>query len=164
MRIRYKMIEHERIEDAPFMGALICAISCNIGCKGCFNDPLKRSETLISSQAMILDEIESNPFNEGIILAGLEWSNQPDELVSLVEEAVKRKLKVMIYTGYTAEIFFMKVPKLKGMSGDIFIKHGAYIEKLASEDHYMYGIKLATLNQRIDPLESLIRGDLPLVI
>lgn len=164
MRVRYKLIEHERIEDAPFIGGLVSAITCNIGCKGCFNEPLKHSETLIASPKAIVDEIENNPFNEGVILAGLEWSNQPDELVALVQEVTSRDMPVIIYTGYTLEVFFSKVPKIRTMTGDILIKHGPYIEKLSNDDHYMYSVKLATNNQRIDSLEELKKRNMPIAI
>ena len=41
MIIKTKGIVHERVEDAPFMGALISAVDCNLNCKGCFNQHLK---------------------------------------------------------------------------------------------------------------------------
>lgn len=158
------MIEHERVEDAPFIGGLVCAVSCNIGCKGCFNEPLKKSNTLIASPKAVLDEVEGNPFNEGLILAGLEWSNQPEELIALVEEAVLREMPVIIYTGYAFEVFEMKVPGIKNIKGDILIKHGPYDQRFESDDHYIYGVKLATSNQRIDTLESLLNNQRLLAI
>lgn len=101
MEIRYKGIEHERTEDSPFVGALVCAIECQFGCKGCCNEWLKDIEQpyYVKTAEEIVAEIKANPFNEGIILAGLEWSLQPQELVELVSVASKAGLQVMIYTG-----------------------------------------------------------------
>ncbi len=103
--IRHKGIFHERTEDAPFTGALISACGCRIGCKNCFNEHIKAVETRIQSPESILDEVEMNIFNDGIILAGLEWSLQPKELITLTKEAIRRNLKVMIYTGYDKKNF-----------------------------------------------------------
>jgi recombinational DNA repair protein RecR len=36
-RINYKLIESERVEDAPFMGALISACDCKYNCPNCLN-------------------------------------------------------------------------------------------------------------------------------
>lgn len=99
LTIRYKFIEHERTEDAPFVGALISAVGCKFKCKGCFNRDLKKMETKKATATEIIEEVLSNPFNQGIILAGLEWSEQPTELVELCEVASSKGLQIMIYTG-----------------------------------------------------------------
>lgn len=105
MNIRYKVIEHERTEDAPFVGALISAIGCSLKCRGCFNKGLKKEQTIEKDVKDVIDEILSNPFNDGIIFGGLEWSEQPLELINLIEEASKVGLKIMIYTGHTLTDF-----------------------------------------------------------
>lgn len=148
--IRYKAIEHERMEDAPFIGALISAIDCHIGCKNCFNQHLKDRPTLLKTAEALIAEVRSNPFNEGLILAGLEWSEQPEELVELVAEALKSKLEVIVYTGLDLEVFLKRVPALLDLEGDIYIKHGAYIPEQASCDYANHKVKLASSNQRID--------------
>lgn len=99
MEIRYKFIQDERTEDAPFVGALISAIGCKNKCKGCFNRHLKTYPTLKNTAEEIIEMVKSNPFNEGIILGGLEWSEQPIELIELCKVASENGLKVMIYTG-----------------------------------------------------------------
>lgn len=105
MIINYKTIIHERKEDAPFVGALVSAIGCNFKCKGCFNRHLKAEPTLTATSEAIVAEILSNPFNKGIILAGLEWSEQPQEMLELASTASKAGLQVMIYTGCTLSEF-----------------------------------------------------------
>lgn len=150
MFIRYKVIEHERTEDAPFVGALISAIGCNIGCKNCFNQHLKTAPTLYATAEELIEMVKVNPFNEGIIMAGLEWSDQPEELVELVQKSLDQGLNVMIYTGYSLDVFMSRVPALETVRGTIYLKHGAYVPQLESTQ--MYGVQLASSNQRIDVL------------
>ena len=109
MKINYKYIEHERTEDAPFVGALISAVDCKFKCKGCFNRDVKKMHTLKREAKDIIAEVKENPINEGIILAGLEWSLQPLELLDLVKEASAEGLKVMIYTGCELSQFHQRL-------------------------------------------------------
>lgn len=149
MKIRYKLIEHERTEDAPFIGCLICAIQCHIGCKNCFNSDIKKMPDLEVEVSELLDQVQANPFNEGIILGGLEWSEQPFELIHLVQEAVNRHLKVMIYTGLTYESFSKNIPIKKLMNLGIYLKYGAFDETLKVTQYKQYDVVLASSNQRI---------------
>lgn len=182
MDIQYKSITHERTEDAPFIGALISAIDCICNCKGCFNEGLKKIDTLTSTEQEIIAEVKSNPFNEGIILGGLEWSLQPVELVALCKEADKEGLKIIIYTGYCINEFLYRIGK--GCSGeleigedivdvdemyecmgntilneavpnDYYIKTGRYDSDNISTDRTAFGVKLASYNQQI----CLIKGE-----
>lgn len=107
--VKYKFIVHERTEDAPFVGALICANGCNIKCKGCFNKDLKKLPAIEESVEDIIQQVKENIFNEGIILGGLEWSEQPLELVQLAQTASDANLKVMIYTGLTFNDFYTRI-------------------------------------------------------
>lgn len=160
MKIRYKCIEHERVEDAPFVGALIGAIGCRIGCKDCFNAPLKQLPTLFEDVGAVLDAVQSNPFNEGLILGGLEWSEQPEELVALASEALNRGLKVMVYTGLTLEAFLKSVPAIDSLEGTLYLKYGSFNVTALSTDHLDHGVKLASTNQHIATLRdgSFVHG------
>lgn len=128
MKIRIKGIVHERVEDAPFIGALISAIDCNLNCKGCFNQHIKELETIEMDSEEILNKVLENPFNEGIILAGLEWSLQEEELRELVSLARKKGLKVMIYSGLSEEELkksfqtFMNLREICTLSSVIMMK------------------------------------------
>lgn len=148
MIIKTKGIVHERVEDAPFMGALICAVDCKFNCKGCFNQHLKNLPTIEMDSEEILDEVIKNPFNEGIILAGLEWSLQPNELRELVNSAINKELKVIIYSGLNEEEFKLKFPDLYSLK-NIYFKFGRYEEGLKIENNIYYDVKLATSNQKI---------------
>lgn len=146
------MIEHERVEDAPFVGALLSAIDCHIGCKECFNQHVKLMPTLYSTPKAIVQEVLTNPFNQGMIFAGLEWSEQPQELVMMVRECLEAGLEVMIYTGLSLDVFLKRVPELLEIKGSIYIKHGAYILEKATYDNESHRVRLASSNQHIEYL------------
>lgn len=145
LKIRYKTIKEERCEDAPFVGALICAIDCKFNCKNCFNQDLKALVTIEDDSINIIKKIKENPFNKGIILAGLEWSYQPKEAINLSKVAKKNNLRTMLYTGLNFED---KKVKYILKCGDFdYIKCGLFLEN--SNSHEEYGIILASENQHI---------------
>lgn len=146
--IRYKLIERERFGDAPFVGCFVSAISCELNCKSCFNQHIKNMDTFEIEPIEIVNMIKSNPFEKGIILGGLEWSNQPQELIELVNLAKQNSLEVMVYTGLTEDEFYKAVDKSK-LPNDVYIKFGRYVESDKQVINIQYGIKLASENQYI---------------
>ena len=149
MIIRIKGIVHERVEDAPFMGALISAIDCKFNCKGCFNQSIKKLPTIEMDSEDIIKKVLENPFNEGVILAGLEWSLQPCELRELVRVSLNNNLKVIIYSGLTEEEFALKFPDIYNLNEGIYFKFGRYLENLTTDNNIQYDVKLASSNQKI---------------
>lgn len=149
MKIKYKALEHERIEDSPFVGCLISAINCNFNCKNCFNQSLKDLPTLVNEDIDIIKEIKQNIFNQGVIFAGLEWTLQPTELFSLATISHSYELQTMLYTGNTFE-YLQKYCSIRYL-GDYFdfIKCGTYEEDLKTINHIEYGVTLASSNQHI---------------
>ncbi len=147
MKIKFKGIVHERYEDAPFIGALIIANECKFLCQDCFNKHLVENETIISNEVQIIKEVKENVFNEGVIFAGLEWTNQPEQLTALILEAKKNNLEVIVYTGLE-EIQFLKVID-KEILKDCYVKYGVYDKIRLSNNHKIFGVKLASLNQTI---------------
>ncbi len=145
--VSYKGIIHERAEDAPFMGALIIGVSCRNNCRNCFNQHLKETQTHIKFADEIIAEVKQNPFNDGIILAGLEWSEQPDDAVALISCAAAADLKIMLYTGLDEEVLYRRIPKK--FLVDCYVKFGAYIEDMASDNYKSCGVRLASTNQYI---------------
>ncbi len=145
--INYKLIEHERVGDAPFVGALISACNCTFDCSNCFNQHIKKLKTITKSSKEIIAEVQSNVFNQGIIFAGLEWTLQLDECILLAAEAKKHELLTMIYTGNIWESSVVK----KIIKSHVFdyIKCGQYDEALKTANHVEYGIVLASSNQHI---------------
>lgn len=150
--VKYRGIEHERTEDAPFIGALLFAANCHHGCMNCFNQHLKKTELLWTSAAEIVKLVEADIFNQGIILGGLEWTEQPEELKDIVHLALCEGLQVMIYTHMTVLEFHDKFPKFFG--SNIWVKFGEYREDEKTETNIQEGVKLASSNQCIINLKK----------
>lgn len=152
--IKYKGIVHETLNQAPFIGAVIIAPSCNKGCKGCINEHLKTDGVFYYEEVEeIIEQVKDHIFNEGLILAGLEWTESPESMIKIVESALKNHLKVMIYTHLTEDEFKEKFPDLWGLN--IWVKFGEYDECKKVEDYYSFGVKLATYNQYIKNLAGV---------
>lgn len=146
--IRYKGIKHNVLNDAPFIGAIVIANSCHRGCKRCINGHLKCGvDVSVDKAAIIVQKIKCDPLNEGVIFSGLEWSEQPDDLVTLVCCALNQGLRVMVYTHHNEIDFFKRLPRLKDMP--IGIKFGFYDVNNLSDNYFSHGIKLASTNQYI---------------
>lgn len=147
MNIRYKGIYHDRL-DAPFVGSLVSAIQCHHDCPGCCNNPIKDGPILVSTEDEIIRQILDYKFSEGIILGGLEWTEQYGELIALLDEATKYGLKIMLYTHYDYEEFKDKYPQVFDYRG-IYIKFGEYQKGNHTEGYSSYGVPLASDNQFI---------------
>jgi AhpD family alkylhydroperoxidase len=145
--IHYRGIIHERTEDAPFMGALIIAATCDNGCKDCFNQHLKEARVYTRTAEEIIEEVRQNPFNDGIILGGLEWSQQPREAIELIRCAAASGLQVILYTGLTERELYDRIPK-EHLVGCL-VKFGKYDSTLASDTYKSYNVHLASTNQYI---------------
>lgn len=146
-KINHKTIEHERVEDAPFVGALISACDCKFNCPNCFNQDVKKLPITTKNCYEIISDIKANPFNKGIIFAGLEWSLQIDECIALATEAKSVGLQTIVYTGADKESSIVK----HYIKSDVFdyIKYGKYSEELKTVNHIEYGVVLASSNQHI---------------
>lgn len=146
-KINYKVIEPERVEDAPFMGALISACNCKYNCPNCFNQKVKNLATISSSIEEILKIVKSNPFHKGIIFAGLEWSLQMNECIALAMAAKDIGLQTIVYTGADQDSLIVR-QYIKSNAFD-YIKYGSYKEELSTVNHIEYGVVLASSNQHI---------------
>lgn len=147
LNIKYKQIKHERVEDSPFVGCLISAIDCKFNCKNCFNQSLKDLPTKEKDSVTLINEVKSNPFNKGIILGGLEWSNQPSEAINIAETAKNNGLITMLYTG--REFNDSEIQSLLKTGVFDYVKCGNYQEDLSTMNHIEYGVALASSNQHI---------------
>lgn len=147
MKIAIKGIFHERTEDAPFVGALICANDCQFNCPGCFNQYLKQIKNYYMEDYEIINEVLSNPFNKGIILGGLEWTLQAEEMLRLIKLALDNHLEVILYTGLNEQELQNNFPELFKLP--IYIKCGRYIKNLHTNNYSMYNVKLSSSNQKI---------------
>lgn len=149
MEIRHKGIYRERF-DAPFVGTLISAIACNHNCPGCHNDPIKDKQGIYVTDHMdIIKMVVEDPFSEGLILAGLEWTLQVDEMFALITAALEYNLKVILYTYRTEEEMDAMFPYLSHICKGLYIKYGEYDETKKVANYSSYGVPLATSNQYI---------------
>ncbi|MEA1976259.1 MAG: hypothetical protein U9N10_12125 [Bacillota bacterium] len=146
--IKYKGIIHNVLNDAPFIGALVIAPTCGKGCKDCINEHLKHNGVLFEESAKdIIKKVKSNGLNRGIIMSGLEWTESPDSMIRLIDEALENKLKVILYTHNNEEVFLSKFPNLEKKA--IYIKFGRYEPRMIAAENVHYGVRLATSNQFI---------------
>lgn len=152
--IVFKGIRHNILNDAPFIGAVLIANSCRRACKGCINEALKSDAFQISmTPRAIMDEVMQNGLNEGVIFSGLEWSEQAEDLMALVHEALLRGLKVMVYTHLDEKTFFTKMPDLRHYP--IYVKFGPYLPERSVDHYFSHGIKLATDNQYVKEFKGI---------
>lgn len=148
MKIRYKYVQHERTEDAPFVGALICANDCNFNCKGCFNQDLRKERSHMDTAENIIKMVVSNPLNEGIILAGLEWTLDIKGMLEIIKEAVTHHLEIIIYTGCDFDTFTSVIGKY--MAKKVHFDTSLSEKMLAGRDDEVYSIMgLSYLNDII---------------
>ena len=145
--IEHRGILHERTEDAPFMGALIIATECNNRCRECFNQHLRDTETYLCYASDIISQVKSNPFNEGIILSGLEWSEHADDAIALISCAKEAGLHVMLYSGLDENQLLKRIPEIY-LSG-CYIKVGKYDNQQAVQNYKSCGVSLASSNQYV---------------
>lgn len=148
MVINYTTIVESRF-DAPFLGTLISGVECSGSCPNCFNQHLRSSPRLSIDADLFIESVRSDPFSDGIILAGLEWlDTQYDEALYLIDRALKNNLQVILYTRRYKEQLEKNYSELFKYKG-LYIKCGPYIESKKVHDYFMYGVQLATSNQYI---------------
>lgn len=153
MIIRYKEIIKDRF-DAPFVGTLISAISCPFNCPDCINEYLKDDTFSKIDANEFIKSVKDDPMQEGIILAGLEWTEQPAELSYLIDTALKNDLKVILYTGLPNRTELLKkVPSLVCFTDKgVYVKYGNYQKDKHVDNYVSYGVLLDTSNQYIELL------------
>ncbi|HHV39690.1 MAG TPA: 4Fe-4S cluster-binding domain-containing protein [Tepidimicrobium sp.] len=149
--VQYRGIVHNVVNDAPFVGAMAIAPECHRGCKDCFNQHLKEKPLLEATAGEIVDAVAENPFDQGVILAGLEWTYSPDALHALIWTALNKGLQVMLYTYMEEEQFKKAFPHLHDMP--IWVKFGEYDHNRKTKTHVQYGVSLASSNQHIKRLQ-----------
>ena len=146
MKVKYKGIVEERFQDAPFIGALVIANDCHHNCPGCFNQYLRRQKSNEATAEEIIDKVKENQLHQGIILGGLEWSEQPEEMFELIQQAKNQGLQTIIYTHHERETFEQKFPWLQ--HSGIYVKYGEFQQGNVKDVVYN-GVRLASGNQYI---------------
>ena len=95
--------------DVPFKAIKVVPLSCKFRCKGCPHKLYKKSkfEFDLTPQEIVAEATENG--QEGIVLGGLEWTEQMEDMMALIEEAGKKNLEVAILTGLTANQLYAKI-------------------------------------------------------
>lgn len=148
--IRHRGIVNGITTDAPFIGARINAIDCHHNCPGCFNQELKKEPMYAESANSVIEQVKRCKLNSGIILGGLEWSEQPEDLIELVHAARYNNLEVMIYTHLSEAEFKKLFPCFWELP--IYVKFGEYRYDLESYADREKDVLLASTNQYIKKL------------
>ena len=144
--IRHKGIFRDRM-DAPFVGTLISSIDCHHNCPGCFHQAMRDMPYEEDTVEDIIKEIKEDPFSEGVIFGGLEWTEQYGELLELIHACLDADLKVIVYTHHTEEEVYQRFSNL--MDLPIYIKFGEYQEEHKVLNYTSHGVPLETSNQYI---------------
>lgn len=148
MLIHHRGIIQDRF-DAPFgVGTMLWSKDCHNHCRGCFHQD--RFNTPIYEEELedIIDKIKENPFTNGIVLGGFEWTEQYEELLAVIEGALANDLEVILYTHYTIDDIKREYNQLLQYKG-IYIKCGEYDDTKLSANYTSYGVPLASTNQII---------------
>ena len=147
MMIKHRGIYHDRL-DAPFVGSLIFAIDCHKGCKGCCHADRRNTPCYEDTGQDIIQKVLDYKFSSGIILAGFEWSETPEEMLELIRLARLNNLEVIVYTHHTEQSLRCLIPELYQYKG-VYVKYGEYVESLRVDTYSSMGVKLASTNQYI---------------
>ena len=104
MQLRLAGIVKESVVDGPGIRLVVFVQGCPHHCQGCHNpashDPAGGYN---SSTKELLGELDKNKLVSGLTLSGGEPFGQLDAMIELAVGAKKRKLSVMVYTGYVFE-------------------------------------------------------------
>lgn len=148
MLIHHRGLYRERF-DTPFgLGTLIWAKDCHRHCPGCFHQDRFNTPIYEEDVKELIHRVRQDPFTQGVVLGGFEWTEQYEELLAVIEEALKVNLNVILYTHYTIKdisTMYKELLKYKG----IYIKCGEYDNTRLSNTHTSYGVPLASTNQII---------------
>lgn len=154
--IRHKGIEHGVMTDAHFIGARICAIQCAKHCAGCFNQDLLGESYVTETIHTVFEEILDHELNEGIILGGLEWTEQPEELREIVRYACSLNMHVMVYTHLDLRAFLREFWEFREVD-NVYVKCGEFRQDSSAYFDEKHDVMLASTNQIICKLSDLNR-------
>ncbi|MEG0392692.1 MAG: anaerobic ribonucleoside-triphosphate reductase activating protein [Anaerovoracaceae bacterium] len=105
-------VVRESIVDGPGFRFTVFAQGCPHGCPECHNpethDFHGGKETPIWK---ILREVDKNPLLQGVTFSGGEPVCQAEAFVALAKEVKKRKLDIVLFSGYTYEELFAMAKK-----------------------------------------------------
>lgn len=117
--IRIAGVVRESIVDGPGIRFTVFCQGCPHGCPGCHNpDTHSFDGGYECSIDKILGEIDKNPLLAGVTFSGGEPMCQPEAFLELAKEVKKRKLDIVIFSGYTFEEL-MEMSKERASIGEL---------------------------------------------
>lgn len=143
----YKGIGVDCKDHPDGLASLVIARTCTHNCHYCINAGIHSAWTRSDWASYIVSLSLRKSLTNCIVLGGLEWTEQEDELYVLLDSYMEQGANVILYTHWSEEEIEKKFPKL--LEYDMYIKFGEYRPKLASSTHSSYGIPLASTNQYI---------------
>lgn len=109
MDVKLAGLVKESVVDGPGIRLVVFFQGCPHHCIGCHNptshDPLGGTD---STTEAILAELDKNSLISGITLSGGEPFGQLNAAIELANEAKRRRLSVVVYTGYIFEELLTK--------------------------------------------------------
>jgi organic radical activating enzyme len=145
--VQYRGLVFDNKDHPEGLATLIVAKGCNNFCPGCCNEYLKNTNIYESSPEELLKVISKYTINKCVVLAGLEWTEQTEDLYNLLDIFQKNGYNVILYTHFSEQELKLKHPHIFDYS--IWVKFGDYNIEYNNSNYYSYGIKLATQNQYI---------------
>lgn len=136
----------------------IYTIGCNGKCEGCYNNELKdwslkgMSKEFVLKQLSVLNSKFDKMIDKIIVVGGDPvdaWFQTKglDELLVKIKQTIKKP--IYLFTRHSLS----NIPdELKNIVD--YIKTGAYIPALSTNNNVQFGIRLATSNQKIYKMES----------
>jgi anaerobic ribonucleoside-triphosphate reductase activating protein len=127
---------------------------CYGNCNGCHNTELKDfniGENYIDSLYKIIGKIKTFDFiiDKVWILGGEPLDQNINELLDLLQRLKSTNKEIWLFTRYELEEIDKRIIELCD-----YIKTGKFIKELKSDDIEMYGVKLATTNQKINKISK----------
>ena len=102
--IRLAGVVRESIVDGPGLRFTVFCQGCPHDCEGCHNPDSHDFEGGYDCEiSKIIAAVDENPLLDGVTFSGGEPMCQPEAFAALAGELKKRKLNIMVYTGYTYE-------------------------------------------------------------
>lgn len=103
-KLRISGIIRESIVDGPGIRFTVFCQGCPHGCIGCHNPNTHDfGGGYDCSVENLLEEIDKNPLLSGVTFSGGEPMCQPEGFLALAREIKKRKLDIVVFSGYTFE-------------------------------------------------------------
>ena len=166
--MRLKFIKQEDFVNykkaSMFLGTCFCDFKCcheaGFPTTLCQNEPWSNEPIKQYDDIWILDEFDSNPFVDAIVIGGMEPLKQFDELIDFLNcrrEHESKKVNnadVVIYTGYYPNEIVNELMCLSAYP-NVIMKYGRFIPNVDGRFDNILGVYLASNNQYAERLDAV---------